>query len=62
LEGDIIVLQDIFTFRQEAVNSEGKVIGRLVPTGVRPKFYERLEVSGIHIPIGIFMENEVWGS
>jgi pilus assembly protein CpaF len=62
LEGDIIVLQDIFTFRQEAVNSDGKVIGRLVPTGVRPKFFERLEVSGIHIPIGVFMENEVWGS
>jgi pilus assembly protein CpaF len=62
LEGDIIVLQDIFTFRQEAVNSEGKVIGRLVPTGVRPKFYDRLEVSGIHIPIGVFIENEVWGS
>jgi pilus assembly protein CpaF len=62
LEGDIIVLQDIFTFRQEAVNADGKVIGRLVPTGVRPKFYERLEVSGIHIPIGVFVENEVWGS
>jgi pilus assembly protein CpaF len=62
LEGDIIVLQDIFTFRQEAVNSEGKVIGKLVPTGVRPKFYDRLEVSGIHIPMGVFIENEVWGS
>ncbi|WML43335.1 CpaF family protein [Neobacillus sp. PS3-40] len=62
LEGDIIVLQDIFTFRQDAVSSEGKVIGRLVPTGVRPKFYERLEASGIHIPIGVFMGDEVWGS
>ncbi|WML49611.1 CpaF family protein [Neobacillus sp. PS3-34] len=61
LEGDIIVLQDIFTFKQEGVSQEGKIIGRLVPTGVRPKFYERLETSGIHIPAGVFIEAEEWG-
>jgi pilus assembly protein CpaF len=60
MEGEIIVLQDIFTFKQEGLNSEGKIIGRLVPTGVRPKFYERLEASGIHIPASVFIENEEW--
>ncbi|CAH2713523.1 hypothetical protein BACCIP111895_00659 [Neobacillus rhizosphaerae] len=55
MEEDIIVLQDIFTFKQEGLNSEGKIIGRLVPTGVRPKFYERLEASGIHIPASVFI-------
>ncbi|HEU5141274.1 MAG TPA: CpaF family protein [Bacillales bacterium] len=58
LEGDIIVLQDIFTFRQQGVDSEGKVIGKLVPTGVRPGFYERLEHSGITIPASVFFETE----
>ncbi|HEY2422148.1 MAG TPA: CpaF family protein [Neobacillus sp.] len=60
MEGEIIVLQDIFVFKQEGINSEGKIIGRLVPTGVRPKFYERLEASGIHIPASVFIENEEW--
>ncbi|MFP5105431.1 CpaF family protein [Neobacillus sp. C211] len=60
IEGEIIVLQDIFSFKQEGLNSEGKIIGRLVPTGVRPKFYDRLEASGIQIPSSVFIENEEW--
>lgn len=56
LEGDVIVLQDIFMYRQEGMDSDGKVIGRLVPTGVRPRFYERLEAAGIHIPAAVFVE------
>ncbi len=60
MEGDIIVLQDIFAFKQEGLSSEGKIIGRLVPTGVRPKFYEKLETAGIHIPASVFIENEEW--
>lgn len=61
MEGDVIVLQDVFTFKQQGVNDAGKIIGRLVPTGVRPKFYERLEASGIHIPANVFIESEEWG-
>lgn len=60
LEGDVIVLQDIFTFKQEGVDPQGKIIGKLVPTGVRPKFYERLETSGLHIPASVFIEGEEW--
>ncbi|SFK04829.1 pilus assembly protein CpaF [Halobacillus dabanensis] len=56
LEGDIIVLQDIFTFKQSGIDQEGKIIGKLVPTGVRPKFYERMEYEGIHLPASIFIE------
>ncbi|UTR12322.1 CpaF family protein [Evansella sp. LMS18] len=58
LEGDVIVLQDIFTYEQKGRDENGKVIGRLVPTGVRPKFYERLENSGITIDPGVFINNE----
>jgi pilus assembly protein CpaF len=61
LEGDIIVLQDIFVFEQKGLDAQGKLIGKMVPTGVRPKFYERLESSGIHIPATVFLEEEDWG-
>ncbi|SET06141.1 pilus assembly protein CpaF [Oceanobacillus limi] len=58
LEGDVIVLQDIFTFKQFGVDEHGKIIGKLVPTGIRPKFYERMVSEGIHLPPSIFMEKE----
>ena len=53
MEGDVIVMQDIFTFEQTGV-AEGKIIGRLKPTGIRPKFVEKFEVAGIHLPPTIF--------
>jgi pilus assembly protein CpaF len=56
MEGDVVVLQDIFIFRQNGISEEGKLLGRLVPTGVRPKFYERLESSGIRIPTSVFID------
>lgn len=58
LEGDVIVLQDIFTFRQTGVGPDGKIQGSLVPTGVRPKFYEQMEEHGIYLPPSIFIETE----
>jgi pilus assembly protein CpaF len=54
LEGDVVVLQDIFTYNQQGVDSNGKIIGKMVATGIRPKFYDRLETSGINIPASIF--------
>lgn len=58
MEGDIIVLQDIFVFEQRGLDAGGKIIGKLVPTGVRPSFYDRLENAGIHIPSSVFFEKE----
>jgi pilus assembly protein CpaF len=60
LEGDVIVLQDIFTFKQQGINPDGKIIGNLSPSGVLPKFYDQLERSGIHIPNSIFIEDVRW--
>lgn len=54
IEGEAISLQDIFIFKQEGLNPEGKIFGRLMPTGVRPRFYERLEATGIHFPPLLF--------
>ena len=53
MEGDVIVLQDVFMFEQTGV-VEGKVQGRLKPTGVRPRFSEKFEAQGIHLPPRMF--------
>ena len=53
MEGDVITTTDIFAFEQTGVE-EGKVIGRLRPTGLRPKFMDKIEASGIHLPPSIF--------
>src|SRR6266571_257794 len=53
MEGDVIVMQDVFVFEQTGV-VEGKIQGKLKPTGIRPKFVEKFEVMGIHLPPGLF--------
>ncbi|MBT3313801.1 MAG: CpaF family protein [Anaerolineae bacterium] len=53
MEGDVITTTDIFAFEQTGIE-EGKVIGRLRPTGLRPKFMDKIEASGIHLPPSIF--------
>jgi pilus assembly protein CpaF len=53
MEGDVIVLQDIFTFQQTGVEN-GKIVGRMKPTGIRPKFIHRFEVHNIYLPPNIF--------
>jgi pilus assembly protein CpaF len=49
MEGDVIVTQDIFKFEQAGAK-DGKILGKLKPTGIRPKFMERLEASNIFLP------------
>ena len=56
MEGDTIVMQDIFKFIQDGVDENGKAIGRFICTGVRPKCMDRLESSGIKLPASIFRE------
>jgi len=53
MEGDVITMTDIFQFEQAGIE-DGKVIGRLRPTGLRPKFMEKIDASGIHLPASIF--------
>jgi pilus assembly protein CpaF len=53
MEGDVITMTDIFVFEQTGFE-EGKVIGRFRPTGLRPKFIEQIEASGIHLPASTF--------
>jgi pilus assembly protein CpaF len=53
MEGEIITMSDIFEFEQTGIEG-GKIIGRIRPTGLRPKFIERIEASGIHLPPSVF--------
>jgi pilus assembly protein CpaF len=53
---DAIQLQEIFTFERMGVTDSGKVQGRFRSTGAVPKVMERLRISGINLPPGIFDE------
>ena len=53
MEGDVIVLQDIFVFEQTGIEN-GRIIGQIRPTGIRPKFMDKIEASGIYLPPEIF--------
>ncbi|MCX5799836.1 MAG: CpaF family protein [Candidatus Eisenbacteria bacterium] len=54
MEGSVVTMQDIFVFERMGVAEDGTVLGRFKPTGIRPKFAERLFLSGVHLPPGIF--------
>jgi pilus assembly protein CpaF len=58
MEGDVITLSDIFVFEQRGVDESGKIIGRLKPTGLRPRFINKLEAHGVHLPASIFMAKD----
>lgn len=53
MEGDVIILQDIFKFEQKGIDTNGKVKGEFVTTGVMPKFIHKLKEKGIVIPLEI---------
>jgi pilus assembly protein CpaF len=54
MDEEVIGMQDIFTFVRKGIGPNGKVVGSFQPNRIRPKFLERLKVSGIQLPAGIF--------
>lgn len=54
MEGDVITLQDIFIYEQTGKDELGKITGRLKPTGIRPKFMEKLAANGINLANELF--------
>ena len=54
MEGEGIVLQDLFLFKRHGVDEEGRVIGEHNPTGVRPLFMDVLEAEGVNLPSALF--------
>jgi len=53
MEGDVITMTDLFIFEQTGIE-KGKILGRLRPTGLRPKCIDRIEDAGIHLPSSVF--------
>jgi pilus assembly protein CpaF len=54
MEGNTIVMTDIFKFDQTGIDAKGKILGELKPTGIRPMFIERLEASGFKLGADVF--------
>jgi pilus assembly protein CpaF len=57
MEGDVITMEDIFIFEQVGFENN-RVIGRLHPTGIRPKFEEKIQFAGIRLPANIYSPGE----
>ena len=57
MEMEVITMQDIFTFKQEGFDADGKVEGRFIATGFVPKFYDDLQRRGIPVNMDIFRED-----
>ncbi len=57
MEGDTVTLQDLFVFKQEGFNEKGMILGQHVPTGIYPKFIEKLRMYGENLPPNMFMDN-----
>jgi pilus assembly protein CpaF len=56
MEGDTITMQEVFHFERRGIDAQGHVIGRFRPTGVRPRFAERLKIYGMQLPRVFFEE------
>jgi pilus assembly protein CpaF len=54
MESDVVTMQDIFVYRKRGIRENGEVLGEFLPTGIRPKFSERLLVTGIQLPMTMF--------
>jgi pilus assembly protein CpaF len=54
MEGDMVTMSDIFKFNQTGVDGDGKILGTIKPTGLRPLFGPRLEAAGFKLGADIF--------
>jgi pilus assembly protein CpaF len=54
MEGDMVTIQEIFSFRKSGIGEHGAVLGEYLPSGIRPRCSEQLATSGIQLPTAIF--------
>jgi pilus assembly protein CpaF len=54
MEGEVVTMQEIFRFDRQGVDAEGNVLGALVPSGIRPRFAERLRLAGVTLRADLF--------
>lgn len=55
-EGEVITMQEIFTLNRQGIDADGNVLARIEPTGLRPKFAEKLKLAGIELRADLFEE------
>src|SRR5438552_18389859 len=56
MEQDIIVMQEIFRYKQMGIDQNGRAVGQFEATGVRPSFVNKIEAAGIKLPSNLFQE------
>lgn len=54
MEGDVITMSELFSFKREGIGEDGRVLGSLEPTGIIPAFHKGLEHRGIDLPVTVF--------
>ena len=54
MEGETVIMQDIFLFKQQGIDENGRAVGYFESTGVRPSFMAQLESSGVRLPTNLF--------
>jgi pilus assembly protein CpaF len=54
MEGETVTMQEIFAFEQRGVAADGRIAGEIAPTGIRPRFAERLLRAGVRLPADLF--------
>jgi pilus assembly protein CpaF len=59
MEGDVITMQEIFSFEKTGMDERGKITGRFVFHGVRPHFMERFKIMNVHVPPEVFEKTEI---
>jgi len=59
MEGDVIIMQEIFRYDMQGITDEGKVKGRFRATGIRPKFMVHMEARGVVLPNNVFRETSL---
>jgi pilus assembly protein CpaF len=62
MEGEVVTMQDIFMFKKLGIGEKGEVLGDYTPTGIRPKFAEKLVTSGFNLPTTMFEPQPVRGN
>jgi pilus assembly protein CpaF len=55
MEGEVITMHDLFTFAQRGIDANGRIIGQIQPTSIRPHFVDKLERNGFSLPAGMFL-------
>jgi pilus assembly protein CpaF len=60
MEDQVVSMQDVFVFDKQGVGPDGRVLGKFVATGIRPKFADKLAASGISLPADFFKSMKLW--